>query len=54
MMISPGPNFVAVSFRALSRSRKEALVLTSGIATGSMIWAIMAMSGIKILFSLFL
>jgi threonine efflux protein len=48
-VMSPGPNFVAVSHRAVSSSRFEALVMVFGIAMVNSLWAAMALFGLSLL-----
>ena len=52
-VMSPGPNFVAVTHRAVSAPRPEALALVLGIATVSTLWAGAALFGLGLLFALF-
>lgn len=52
-VMSPGPNFVAVTHRAVTKSRAEVLPLVLGIASVSALWATAAVFGLGILFSLF-
>ncbi len=52
-VMSPGPNFVAVTHRAVSAPRAEALSLVAGIASISGMWAAAAVLGIGVLFALF-
>jgi threonine efflux protein len=48
-VMSPGPNFVAVTHRAISSSRVEAVALVLGIAMVNTLWAIMALFGLNLL-----
>jgi len=50
-VMSPGPNFVAVTHRAISSSRPEAVVMVAGIALVNMLWASLALFGLAILIS---
>jgi threonine/homoserine/homoserine lactone efflux protein len=51
-ILSPGPNFVAVTHRAVTASRTEALALALGIALVSALWAAAALFGLGLLFAL--
>lgn len=48
-VISPGPNFVAVTHRAVSSSRFEAIAMVFGIALVNMLWAAAAVFGVGLL-----
>ncbi|MBK8891085.1 MAG: LysE family translocator [Dechloromonas sp.] len=48
-VMSPGPNFVAVSHRAVSSSRFEAVAMVFGIAMINSLWAAMALFGLSLL-----
>ncbi len=48
-VMSPGPNFVAVSHRAVSSSRFEAMAMVLGIALVNMLWAAAAVFGVGLL-----
>lgn len=50
-VMSPGPNFVAVTHRAISSSRPEAIVMVAGIALVNMLWASLALFGLTLLIS---
>ncbi len=52
-VMSPGPNFVAVTHRAVTASRSEVLALVLGVACVSALWAAAAVFGLGILFTLF-
>lgn len=52
-VISPGPNFVAVTQRAVTRSRAEALCLVAGIVAVGGLWAGAALLGIGAVFEAF-
>ena len=52
-VMSPGPNFVAVTHRAVTSHRTEALALVCGITCVSVLWAGTALFGLGILFALF-
>lgn len=48
-VMSPGPNFVAVTHRAISSSRVEAITMVFGIAMVNTLWAAMALFGLSLL-----
>jgi threonine/homoserine/homoserine lactone efflux protein len=48
-VMSPGPNFVAVTHRAISSSRIEAVTMVFGIAMVNALWAAMALYGLSLL-----
>ena len=48
-VMSPGPNFVAISHSAVSSSRLEALAMVLGIAMINALWAAMALFGLSLL-----
>jgi threonine efflux protein len=50
-VMSPGPNFVAVTHRAISSSRPEVVAMVAGIALVNMLWASLALFGLAILIS---
>lgn len=52
-VMSPGPNFVAVSHRAVSSSRFEAMAMVLGIALVNMLWATAAVFGVGLLITSF-
>jgi len=52
-VMSPGPNFVAVTHRAVTAPRSEALALVAGIACVSVLWSGSALFGLGVLFTLF-
>ncbi len=49
-LITPGPDFFLVSQTAISRSRKEALLVVLGICLGAMLWSLLALMGLNIIF----
>lgn len=49
LTVSPGPNFALVSRLAVSGSRSAALGASFGIATASVIYAILSMTGLAVL-----
>jgi threonine/homoserine/homoserine lactone efflux protein len=50
---SPGPNMMAVAGAALAQGRRASLLVVSGIATGSLIWAAATAFGLGELFRRF-
>ena len=48
-VMSPGPNFVAVTHRAISSSRVEAIAMVFGIAMVNTLWAAMTLFGLNLL-----
>jgi threonine efflux protein len=48
-VMSPGPNFVAVTHRAISSSRHEAVAMVFGIALVNTLWASLALFGLSLL-----
>lgn len=52
-VVSPGPNFVAVSHRAAATTRSQALALVAGIVLVNLFWAASAILGIGIVFTAF-
>lgn len=49
-LITPGPDFFIVSQTAISRSRKDAMLVVLGITMGVMFWAYFALMGLSIIF----
>lgn len=49
-LITPGPDFFLVSQTAISRSRKEAVLVVLGICLGAMLWSLLALMGLNIIF----
>lgn len=49
-LIGPGPNFVLLTSAAVSQSRRHALAMALGIATGSLFWATAAALGLSAIF----
>ena len=47
---SPGPNLMAVADAAFGQGRRPALLVVSGIATGSLLWALLTALGLGALF----
>lgn len=52
-VMSPGPNFVAVTHRAVSASRLEAIALVLGIMCVNALWASASLFGLTAIFKLF-
>ena len=52
-VMSPGPNFIAVTHRAVTAHRAEAFALVLGVVCVSTFWAFAAVFGLALLFSLF-
>ena len=50
-LVSPGPNQLAVMGTAMARGRREGLVLASGIAAGTALWATICVTGLAALVS---
>ena len=53
VVISPGPDFVATVHHAVSRSRRDGLLVALGIATSTTIWVTVSIVGLGILFARF-
>lgn len=49
-VVSPGPNFLAASHTAASQSRRTGLLVATGIAIGTTIWATASLLGLALLF----
>jgi threonine/homoserine/homoserine lactone efflux protein len=52
-VMSPGPNFLVVAQRAVTRGRADALATMLGVLTISMVWASSSLFGISVVFKLF-
>lgn len=52
-VMSPGPNFVAVTHRAVTSHRAESLALVGGIVCVNALWAGAALFGLGVVFALF-
>lgn len=48
---SPGPNLIAVASAGIGRGRRSALLVTLGISTGMLIWAVAVSYGLGTLFT---
>jgi RhtB (resistance to homoserine/threonine) family protein len=51
VVISPGPDFVATIHHAVSRSRRDGLLVALGIATSTVIWVVVSLVGLGVLFA---
>ena len=49
-LITPGPDFFLVSQTAVSRSRKDAVLVAFGVCLGAMVWSLLALMGLNIIF----
>jgi threonine/homoserine/homoserine lactone efflux protein len=52
-VMSPGPNFLVIAQRAVTRGRADALSTMLGVVTISMVWAASSLFGISVVFKLF-
>jgi threonine/homoserine/homoserine lactone efflux protein len=52
-VMSPGPNFLVIARRAVTRGRSDALAAVLGVVTISMVWAASSLFGIAVVFRLF-
>jgi threonine/homoserine/homoserine lactone efflux protein len=52
-IMSPGPDFVAVTYTAVTGSRRSAAAVATGVVLGNGIWAGAALLGVRALFALF-
>ncbi|WP_182076989.1 LysE family transporter [Deefgea sp. CFH1-16] len=52
-ILSPGPDFIAVSYTAVTGNRKLAALVAAGVVLGNGIWAGAALLGVGLLFELF-
>lgn len=53
VVISPGPDFVATVHHAVSRSRRDGLLVALGIAASTTIWVTVSIVGLGVLFARF-
>jgi threonine efflux protein len=53
VVISPGPDFVATVHHAVSRSRREGLLVALGISVSTTVWVTVSLVGIGVLFARF-
>ncbi len=52
-ILSPGPDFIAVSYASITGSRREAVAVAAGVVVGNGIWAGAALLGVGTLFAIF-
>jgi threonine efflux protein len=52
-IMSPGPDFVAVTYAAVTGSRRSAAAVAVGVVLGNVLWAGAALLGVGTLFALF-
>lgn len=52
-ILSPGPDFIAVSYASITGSRRDAVAVAAGVVVGNGIWAGAALLGVGTLFALF-
>lgn len=52
-IISPGPDFLAVSLASVTGSRRQAMSVAMGVVAGTGVWAAAALLGVGALFALF-
>jgi threonine efflux protein len=52
-VVIPGPNFVAITHKAVAGTRSDALALVAGIVTVNLFWATCAILGIGMVFAIF-
>ncbi|VVE67039.1 amino acid transporter [Pandoraea anapnoica] len=52
-VVIPGPNFVAITHKAVTGKRSDALALVAGIVTVNLFWATCAVLGIGVVFAIF-
>ncbi len=52
-IMSPGPDFIAVSYTAITGSRRNAIPVALGVVLGNGLWAGAALLGVGALFALF-
>lgn len=50
LIISPGPNFLVITQLSYSQSRQQGICAGLGVASGSIIWALMAATGLGLVF----
>lgn len=51
--VVPGPNFVAITHKAVTGTRADALALVAGIVTVNLFWATCAILGLGMVFAIF-
>ncbi|WP_150576545.1 LysE family translocator [Pandoraea aquatica] len=52
-VVIPGPNFIAITHKAVTGRRVDALALVAGIVTVNLFWATCAMLGLSAVFAVF-
>lgn len=52
-MMSPGPNVLAVIGTSMAAGRREGMALALGVATGSLLWAILSLIGLTALLTVY-
>lgn len=50
LIISPGPNFLVITQLSFSQSRQQGICAGLGVASGSIIWALLAATGLGLMF----
>jgi len=50
LIISPGPNFLVITQLSFSHSRQQGICAGLGVASGSIIWALLAATGLGLVF----
>lgn len=50
LIISPGPNFLVITQLSFSQSRQQGICAGLGVASGSIIWALLASTGLGLVF----
>ena len=50
IVLSPGPNFLLTANTSLNHSNRMGVIVASGIAVGTVTWALLSMLGISLLF----
>lgn len=50
LIISPGPNFLVITQLSYSQSRRQGICAGLGVASGSIIWALLAATGLGLMF----
>lgn len=50
LIISPGPNFLVITQLSFSQSRQQGICAGLGVASGSIIWALLAATGLGLVF----
>lgn len=50
LIISPGPNFLVITQLSYSQSRQQGICAGLGVASGSILWALLAVTGLGLMF----